>query len=313
MRVQDQRNEELDEAARRRTISRASEVLSELMMRPLQPGLYLVATPIGNLADISLRALAVLSRADLIAAEDTRHSKKLLTHFGIAGELTPYHEHNAERERPRLMARLSAGQAIALISDAGTPLVSDPGYKFVREALDQGIVVTSIPGPSAVLASLTVAGLPTDTFLFAGFLPPKSGPRRCRLEELKDVPATLILFETGPRLVKSLTDMAAVLGAREAAIAKELTKLHEGVRRGTLDRIAREIQDSEALKGEFVVVIAPPQDDEADISDANIIEQLEKALNVESFRDAVRSVAEMLQVKRSRVYQLGLVMTRKRD
>jgi 16S rRNA (cytidine1402-2'-O)-methyltransferase len=174
-------------------------------------------------------------------------------------------------------------------------------------------VVTSIPGPSAVLASLTVAGLPTDTFLFAGFLPPKSGPRRCRLEELKDVPATLILFETGPRLVKSLTDMAAVLGAREAAIAKELTKLHEGVRRGTLDRIAREIQDSEALKGEFVVVIASPQDDEAEISDANIIEQLEKALNVESFRDAVRSVAEMLQVKRSRVYQLGLVMTRKRD
>ena len=313
MRVQDQRDEERDEAASRRTIARASEVLQELIQRPLQPGLYLVATPIGNLADISLRALAVLSRADLIAAEDTRHSRKLLNHFGISGELTPYHEHNAERERPKLIARLSAGQAVALISDAGTPLVSDPGYKLVRAALDEGIAVTSIPGPSAVLAGLTVTGLPTDTFLFAGFLPPKSGPRRSRLEELKEVPATLIVFETGPRLAKSLTDMAAVLGAREAAIAKELTKLHEGVTRGTLDRLAGEIQDDEALKGEFVVVIAPPQDDATEISDAKIVEQLTKALNMESFRDAVRSVAEVLQVKRSRVYELGLALPRKRD
>ncbi len=313
MLVQDQRDQERHEAASRRTISRASEVLQELIQRPLQPGLYLVATPIGNLADISLRALAVLSRADLIAAEDTRHSRKLLNHFGISGELTPYHEHNAERERPKLIARLSAGQAVALISDAGTPLVSDPGYKLVRAALDQAIVVTSIPGPSAVLAGLTVTGLPTDTFLFAGFLPPKSGPRRSRLEELKEVPATLIVFETGPRLAKSLTDMAAVLGAREAAIAKELTKLHEGVTRGTLDRLAGEIQDDEALKGEFVVVIAPPQDDAAEISDAKIVEQLTKALNMESFRDAVRSVAEVLQVKRSRVYELGLALPRKRD
>ena len=312
MRVQDQRDEERDEAASHRTIARASEVLGELMTRPLQPGLYLVATPIGNLADISLRALAVLSRADLIAAEDTRHSRKLLNHFGISGELTPYHEHNAERERPKLIARLSAGRAVALISDAGTPLVSDPGYKLVRAALDEGIPVTSIPGPSAVLAGLTVTGLPTDTFLFAGFLPPKSGPRRSRLEELKEVPATLIVFETGPRLAKSLTDMAAVLGAREAAIAKELTKLHEGVTRGTLDQLAGEIPD-EAQKGEFVVVIAPPQDGATEISDTKIVEQLEKALNVESFRDAVRSVAEVLQVKRSRVYELGLALPRKRD
>jgi len=273
----------------------------------------LFRSPIGNLADISLRALAVLSRVDLIAAEDTRHSRKLLNHFGIAGELTPYHEHNAERERPRLIARLNAGQAVALISDAGTPLVSDPGYKLVREALDEGIAVTSIPGASAVLAGLTVTGLPTDTFLFAGFLPPKSGPRRSRLEELKEVPATLILFETGPRLANSLTDMAAVLGAREAAIAKELTKLHEGVTRGTLDRLADALGDDQALKGEFVVVIAPPQDDQAEISDAKIVEQLEKALNMESFRDAVRSVAEVLQVKRSRVYELGLALPRKRD
>ncbi len=178
MRVQDQRDEERTEAALRRTVARAGEVLQELIERPLHPGLYLVATPIGNLSDISLRALAVLARADLIAAEDTRHSKKLLSHFGISGELTPYHEHNAERERPKLIARLRAGQAVALISDAGTPLISDPGYKLVREALDADIAVMSIPGPSAVLAGLTSAGLPTDTFLFAGFLPPKSGPRR---------------------------------------------------------------------------------------------------------------------------------------
>jgi 16S rRNA (cytidine1402-2'-O)-methyltransferase len=313
MRVQDQRDEERTEAALRRTVARAAEVLQELIARPLSGGLYLVATPIGNLSDISLRALAVLARADLIAAEDTRHSKKLLSHFGIARELTPYHEHNAERERPKLLARLRAGCAMALISDAGTPLVSDPGYKLVREALDADIAVISIPGPSAVLAGLTSSGLPTDTFLFAGFLPPKSGPRRSRLEELKDVPATLILFETGPRLAKSLADMAVVLGAREAAIAKELTKLHEGVTRGTLDRLASGIEDSETLKGEFVVVVAPPQEGETEISDAKIVEQLEKALNVESFRDAVRSVAEVLQVKRSRVYELGLKLPRKRD
>jgi 16S rRNA (cytidine1402-2'-O)-methyltransferase len=310
MRVQDQRDEELDEAARRRTIARAREVLSELMMRPLQPGLYLVATPIGNLADISLRALAVLYRADLIAAEDTRHSKKLLTHFGIAGELTPYHEHNAERERPRLMARLSAGQAIALISDAGTPLVSDPGYKLVRAALDEDLTVVSIPGPSAVLAGLTSTGLPTDTFLFGGFLPPKSGARRARLEELKTVPATLVFFETSSRLSKSLADMAELYGAREAAIAKELTKLHESVTRGTLPELVASVGEGDGLKGEFVVLVGPPSAEEAAIGDGAIVTSLKLALAHESFRDAVRSVAERLGVKRSRVYDLGLSLER---
>jgi 16S rRNA (cytidine1402-2'-O)-methyltransferase len=311
--VPQERDEERDEAALRRTVARASEALSELISRPLQPGLYLVATPIGNLADISLRALAVLARADLIAAEDTRHSKKLLTHFGVPGEMTPYHEHNAERERPKLIARLRAGQSVALISDAGTPLISDPGYKLVREALDAGLLVTSIPGPSSVLAALTNSGLPTDTFLFAGFLPPKQGARRSRLDELKAVPATLIFFETAPRLAKSLADMAVVLGPREAATAKELTKLHEGVTRGSLDRLAVEVEASETLKGEFVVVVAPPREDESEVSDAKIVEQLEKALNMESFRDAVRSVAEVLQVPRSRVYELGLKLPRKRE
>ena len=176
--MQDQQDQERIGEAIRLTVTRASEVLGELIARPLAPALYLVATPIGNLADISLRALAILARADLIAAEDTRHSKKLLSHFALRGELTPYHEHNAEKERPRLLARLRAGQSVALISDAGTPLVSDPGYKLVRAALEDGLTVISIPGPSASLAALTSSGLPTDTFLFAGFLPPKSGARR---------------------------------------------------------------------------------------------------------------------------------------
>jgi 16S rRNA (cytidine1402-2'-O)-methyltransferase len=309
--VQDQQDDERINAVLDPAATRASEVLSDLIARPLEPGLYLVATPIGNLGDISLRALSILARADLIAAEDTRHSKKLLTHFGIGAKLTPYHEHNAEKERPRLIARLRAGSSVALISDAGTPLVSDPGYKLVREALEAEIMVTSIPGPSAALAALTNAGLPTDTFLFAGFLPPKSGPRRTRLEALKNVPATLVLFETAPRLARSLADMAEVLGPREAAIAKELTKLHESVTRGRLDRLAAEFADRDTPKGEFALVVAPPTADQADASDETIVEQLEKALKLESFRDAVRSVAEVLNVSRARVYELGLKLARK--
>jgi 16S rRNA (cytidine1402-2'-O)-methyltransferase len=308
--MQDQHDQERIGEAVRLTVTRASEVLGDLMARPLAPALYLVATPIGNLADISLRALAILARADLIAAEDTRHSKKLLSHFALRGELTPYHEHNAEKERPKLLARLSAGQSVALISDAGTPLVSDPGYKLVRAALEAGLTVISIPGPSASLAALTSSGLPTDTFLFAGFLPPKSGARRGRLEALRTVPATLILFESASRLGKSLADMADLLGAREAAVAKELTKLHEGVTRGRLDRLAGVFADGEALKGEFVVVVAPPAADQAEPSDEMIVEQLAKSLKLDSFRDAVRSVAEVLNVSRARVYELGLKLKR---
>lgn len=290
---------------------RAREVLGDLAARPLPAGLYLVATPIGNLADISLRALAVLARANVIAAEDTRHSRKLLSHFGIGGEVTPYHEHNAAKERPRLLARIRTGLSVALISDAGTPLISDPGYKLVREALDAGLLVTSIPGPSATLSALTSSGLPTDTFLFAGFLPPKSGPRRARLEELKTVPATLILFEASSRLVKTLGDMVAVLGPRDAVVAKELTKLHEGLTRGSLAELQTALKEAGDLKGEFVIVVAPPAADEQEASDEEIIAKLRGALERQSFRDAVRDVAEMLKVKRSRVYDLGLSLDKK--
>jgi 16S rRNA (cytidine1402-2'-O)-methyltransferase len=306
--VQDHRQD--DEDAARRLVQRVEAALAEEMERQLPPGLYLVATPIGNLADISLRALAVLTRVDLIAAEDTRHSRKLLSHFGIKAELTPYHEHNAAKERPRLLARIRAGFSVALISDAGTPLVSDPGYKLVREALEAGLQVTSVPGPSAALAALTSAGLPTDTFLFAGFLPPKGGQRRKRLEELKPVPATLIFYETASRLHAALADMADVYGAREAAIAKELTKLHESVARGTPAELAATF-DSGEIKGEFVVLVGPPNPHEAEISDDAIVASLEQALKQESFRDAVRSVADKFKLKRSRVYELGLTLGRK--
>ena len=311
--MQDQ-PEDVNAATDSRVVARARDALLDLIGRPLEPGLYLVATPIGNLGDISLRALAMLARADLIAAEDTRHSRKLLSHFGIGAELTAYHEHNAARERPRLLSRIRAGCVVALISDAGTPLISDPGYKLVREALDAGLKVVSLPGPSAVLAALTSVGLPTDTFLFAGFLPPKSGPRRTRLAELKTVPATLVLYESASRLPKSLADMAAVLGPREAAVAKELTKLHEGVTRGRLDGLAAELAGGEELRGEFVVVVGPPTAEEAEVGDEAVAAALELALDVESFRDAVRSVAERLGVKRSRVYDIGLTLDRaKRD
>jgi 16S rRNA (cytidine1402-2'-O)-methyltransferase len=291
--------------------ARAGATLAELLERPLPPGLYLVATPIGNLADISLRALATLAGAGLVAAEDTRHSRKLLSHYGIKAELTPYHEHNAAKERPKLIARIRAGFAVALISDAGTPLVSDPGYKLVREALEQGLHVVSIPGPSAALAALTSSGLPTDTFLFAGFLPVKGGPRRSRIEELKDVPATLLFFETAQRLPKSLADLAEALGAREAALAKELTKLHESVARGTLPELAEGL--GAELRGEYVIVVAPPRGTEALVDDAAIVAGLRQALARESFRDAVRTVADTLKVKRSRVYELGLALHREAD
>src|SRR5579862_4147350 len=224
----------------------------------LAPGLHIVATPIGNLGDITLRALAALAGADLIACEDTRVTRKLLDRYVIATPLTPYHDHNAAQARPALLRRLADGASIALVSDAGTPLVSDPGYKLVCAAQDAGHAVTALPGASALLTALAVAGLPTDQFLFAGFLPPKQAARRARIAELARVPATLVLFETGPRLAATLADLAAGLGQREAAVCRELTKLHEEVRRGALDTLAQHYAGAEP-RGEIVVVVAPSQ------------------------------------------------------
>src|SRR6201987_4738194 len=201
---------------------------------PLAPGLYLVATPIGNLRDISLRALEILAAADVIACEDTRVTRKLLWHSAMPTPLTPYHDHNAATARPKLIARLAEGARVALVSDAGTPLVSDPGYRLVRAAQAAGHPVTTAPGASAVLAGLAVAGQPPDRFFFEGFLPAKEAARRTRIAELARIPATLVLFETGPRLAAALADLAAGFGAREAAVCRELTKLYEEVRRGEL-------------------------------------------------------------------------------
>ena len=214
----------------------------------LAPGLHIVATPIGNLGDITLRALATLAGADLIACEDTRVTRKLLDRYGIATPLTPYHDHNAAKARPALLRRLAEGAAIALVSDAGTPLISDPGFKLVRAAQEAGHPVTALPGASAVLAALAVAGLPTDQFFFAGFLPPKQAARRARIAELARIPATLVLFETGPRLAATLADLAAGLGRREAAVCRELTKLHEEVRRGDLATLAQSLRAARAAR-----------------------------------------------------------------
>jgi 16S rRNA (cytidine1402-2'-O)-methyltransferase len=272
------------------------------------PGLHIVATPIGNLGDITLRALETLAGADLIACEDTRVTRKLLDRYAIATRLTPYHDHNAATARPVLLRRLAEGAAIALVSDAGTPLVSDPGFKLVRAAHEAGHAVTTLPGASAVLAALTVAGLPTDQFFFAGFLPPKETARRARIADLGRIPATLVLFETGPRLATTLTDLAAGLGHREIAVCRELTKLHEEIRRGDVQTLAQGCADSE-LRGEIVVVIAPPQAP----APASAIETdtlLRQALARVSLKDAVGEVADVTGLPRRELYQRALVLAK---
>jgi 16S rRNA (cytidine1402-2'-O)-methyltransferase len=287
-------------------ISRAGSALEEELGKPLGAGLYLVSTPIGNLVDISLRALGTLARADLIFCEDTRHSRKLLGHYGLTGELHAYHEHNAAKARPRILERIRAGQSVALICDAGTPLISDPGHKLVRDVQDAGCRVEAIPGASAVLAALTSSGLPTDRFFFEGFLPPKREARRKRLEALRDVPGTLVFYESPQRLAEMLRDASDVLGKREAAVAKELTKLHESVLRGELSVLADEAPRKMGTKGEFVVLTGPPAP--SDVSDDDIRAKLESALGESSFRDGVQDVSDMLKVSRKRVYKLALEM-----
>ena len=284
----------------------AQKVTAEIdrqMAAPLGGGLFLVATPIGNLGDITVRALTVLQRADVIYCEDTRHSRTLVAHYGIEAPLRAYHEHNAEAERPRILELIARGRKVALISDAGTPLISDPGYKLVREAIEHELAVTALPGASAVLAGLTVAGLPTDTFLFAGFLPPKDGARRLRLAELAPVPATLVLFEAPSRVGRTLAGMAEIFEDREIVVARELTKRFEEIRRGTAGALAA-WADAAEFKGEIVILVAPPGI--VTVTDAAIETALAEALVSLSLRDAVREVVEALKAPRSRVYELGL-------
>ncbi len=274
----------------------------------LPGGLYVVATPIGNLGDITLRALATLAAADVIACEDTRVTRRLTGRYGILTPLTPYHEHNAAAARPKLLARLARGEAIALVSDAGTPLISDPGYKLVRAACEAGHSVVPLPGASAVLAALSVAGLPTDRFLFAGFLPAKQAARRARIASLGAIPATLVLFESGPRLASTLADLADGLGPRAAAVCRELTKLHEEVRRGDLARLARDYAADAERRGEFVLVVAPPS--EAAAAAGDVDDMLRRALAHASVKEAVGEVAWVTGRPRREIYRRALALAK---
>ena len=273
----------------------------------LTPGLYLVATPIGNLRDITLRALDVLGGADVVLAEDTRVSGKLMAAYGLSVKLERYDEHAAARARPKILQRLAQGATIALISDAGTPLVSDPGWRLVREALAQGSAVVPVPGPSATLAALSVAGLPTDRFMFCGFPPPKTGARKAMFAELAPVKSTLIFFEGGSRLAASLTDMAAVFGERDAAVARELTKLHETVIRGPLSALAVNPAFT-TPKGEIVILVGPGEDRAATPEDARAA--LAEALTRVSPADAASEVARALGLPRRELYAQALALQR---
>jgi 16S rRNA (cytidine1402-2'-O)-methyltransferase len=299
------------ETARPGTENAPGDELLQVTTRltPLEPGLYLVACPIGNLADVTLRALAVLARADLIACEDTRYTRRLLQAYHLDRSdrtLLAYHEHNAQRVRPKLMQALKRGDSVALVSDAGTPLVSDPGYKLVREAVEAGVRAVPIPGASAVLAGLTVAGLPTDRFCFAGFPPPKSAARTRWLEELARIPATLVLFEAPQRLAASLADMTAVFGPeRPAAVARELTKLFEEVRRDTLGALAEAYGAEDPPRGELVVLLGPPGQAAASAEDLDAL--LRTALGGgRSLKDAVKAAQDATGLPRKRVYARAL-------
>jgi 16S rRNA (cytidine1402-2'-O)-methyltransferase len=276
---------------------------------PIRPGLHVVATPIGNLGDISFRALATLAAADTIIAEDTRVAKKLLAHYGIATPLVAYHEHNAEVIRPHLLARLMDGAALALVSDAGTPLISDPGFKLVADSLAQNIEVMSVPGASAVLAALVVAGLPTDRFFFEGFLPPKSAARRARIKELAVIPGTLVFFESPRRVAETLRDLAAVLGARDGVIARELTKCFETVRRAPLPDLASTLAAEPTPKGEIVLLVGPPGTQllktQADDLDARLSQALENL----SVKDAAAVVSAETGEPRRRVYARAIKLS----
>jgi 16S rRNA (cytidine1402-2'-O)-methyltransferase len=277
----------------------------------LVPGLYVVATPIGNLRDITLRALEVLREADLVLCEDTRVTRKLLERHQLAPKLLPYHDHNAASVRPRVLEELAKDSAVALVSDAGTPLVSDPGFKLVQAVIEAGHRVFPIPGASAALAALVSAGLPSDRFFFEGFLPPKRGARKTRLTELRAIPATLIFYESGPRLGESLADMGATLGARDAAVCRELTKAFEEVRRGLLGELASHYEDAGAPKGEIVVVVSPPGE-EAPLDGADLDAKIKAALKKLSLKDASAAIAAETGLSRKEIYARALTLAEKK-
>ena len=281
-----------------------------MMDKALAAGLHVVATPIGNLGDLSPRAAETLRNADLILAEDTRVTARLLAHIGVKVPIARYDDHATEQQRSSIVSRLGS-EAIALVSDAGTPLISDPGYKLVREARAAGHEVHTVPGPCAAIAALTLAGLPTDRFLFLGFLPAKSGARANAIRDIADVRATLVIYESGPRIAATLIALETGLGPRDAAVAREITKLYEECVTGSLTDLARRYADADAApKGELVIVVAPPH--EADTASDEIVDRLlNDALARLSPSRAAAEVAEQLNIPRKRAYARALELSRK--
>ena len=281
----------------------------------LPSGLYIIATPIGNIEDITLRALEILRKIDILACEDTRVTGKLTTVYNLPVQKIPYHDHNAEKMRPRLMDLLKKGKRVGLISDAGMPLISDPGYKLVKQCAAENIPMTCIPGATASLTALVLSGLPTDKFMFAGFLSSKIAARRTALAEIKAVPATLLFYETAPRLTKSLNDMLAILGDRPAAVARELTKKFEEVKRGSLSELVKHYQTQGNPKGEIVIVVGAACADQDEIwTEKDIDQLLLDMMDKEgmSVRDASAFVAAKSGIKKKDIYQKALLLQQKK-
>jgi 16S rRNA (cytidine1402-2'-O)-methyltransferase len=290
--------------------SRTFSVAGQLLTTPkAAPGLHLVSTPIGNLGDITLRALETLAGVDIIACEDTRVTRRLTERYAISALLKPYHEHNAALARPKILERLAQGASIALVSDAGTPLISDPGFKLVREVCAAGHQVIALPGPSSVLAALAVAALPTDRFFFEGFLPSRETARRARLVELARIDATLVMFESGNRVQDTLADLADIMGARDGAVCREMTKLHEDIRRAPLAELARSAGTLET-RGEFVLVIGPLPKDAQVMAEQELDELLRSQLLQGSVKDAVAHAVELSGRPRREIYARALELAK---
>jgi len=284
----------------------------EFQAPALVAGLHLVATPLGNLADVSLRSLAVLAAADIVLCEDTRITSRLMQRYSIETRLKPYHDHNAASVRPMLLERLAAGAAIALVSDAGMPMVSDPGYKLVRECVEQGIAVDVVPGPTAPVTALALSGLPSDRFLFAGFLSARQGARIRQLRELSAIPATLLVFESAARIAASLGDIADCMGDRPMAVAREMTKLHQEVLRGDARSILGQLSNRPALKGEITMVIGPPDAVEK-ISEADVSSRLSDLLRDHPASKAASILAKQTGRPRAGLYDLAVAMKNARS
>jgi 16S rRNA (cytidine1402-2'-O)-methyltransferase len=274
----------------------------EFEAEKLPAGLYVTATPIGHLGDVTLRALATMAAADILLCEDTRTTGKLLERYGIRTRLMAYHEHNAAKVRPAILRALSEGQAIALVSDAGMPLVSDPGYRLVGDCVAEAIPVTAIPGASAVLMALALSGLPTDRFVFLGFLPAKTAERKKLLTEFMGVKATLIAFESPHRIVDALADVADVLNNRRVAVSRELTKLHEEVLRGTAHEVQAILAARPSVKGEITVVIAPPDQSAPQVSDEDIEAAIDAALDTMPAAKAAANIAKRFELAKKDIY-----------